>query len=324
MFSSHFDLKWLRWAIPIFVILVALPFLAPPFYVYTMATILNLGLLAMSLNLVLGYGGMYQFHHAVFYGFGAYTVALVLSKTSLPMWVAFLAGPTFAAALSLVMGLLCVRLSKLYFGMFQISLGSLVWAVAFRWKSLTGGDDGIQGIPLPQALSSIFGSYYFVLIISALCIISMAMIVSSPFGSILKTIRDNPNRSMAIGVNVKRHQLVSLVIAGFYAGIAGALFVVLEGSVFPALMFWTLSLEALIMCLLGGFFTFMGPMLGAGVIVALRTFVGSYTEYWTMVESIIFLLVIFFLPQGVLGYITDRFANVSRKNQSGGAAHVKS
>jgi branched-chain amino acid transport system permease protein len=145
----------------------------------------------------------------------------------------------------------------------------------------------------------------------------MAMIVGSPFGSILKTIRDNPNRSMAIGVHVKRHQLVSLVIAGFFAGIAGALFVVVEGSVFPALMFWTLSLEALIMCLLGGFFTFMGPMLGAGVIVAVRTFVGSYTEYWTLVESIIFLLVIFFLPQGVLGYIADRFTNMSKKNQSG-------
>jgi branched-chain amino acid transport system permease protein len=323
MFSSRYDLKWLRWALPALAILVVLPFLAPRFYVYTMATMLYLGLLAMSLNLVLGYGGIYQFHHAVFYGFGAYAVALLLSKTSLPLWAAFLAGPIFAAALSLVMGLLCVRLSKLYFGMFQISLGSLVWAVAFRWKSLTGGDDGIQGIPLPQALSSITGSYYFVLIVSALCIVSMAMIVSSPFGSILKTIRDNPNRSMAIGVNVKRHQVVSLVIAGFYAGIAGMLFVVVEGSVFPALMFWTLSLEALIMCLLGGFFTFMGPMLGAGVIVALRTFVGSYTEYWTLVESIIFLLVIFFLPQGVLGYITDKLSAAGRKNQNRGAAHVK-
>jgi branched-chain amino acid transport system permease protein len=318
MFSSRFDLKWVRWALPIFVILVALPFLVPQFYVYTMATILILGLLAMSLNLVLGYGGLYQFHHAVFYGFGAYTVALVLSKTSLPMWVAFLSGPVFAVALSVVMGLLCVRLSKLYFGMFQISLGSLVWAIAFRWKSLTGGDDGIHGIPLPQALSSIVGSYYFVLIISVLCIISMAMIVSSPFGSILKTIRDNPDRSMAIGVNVKSHQLVSLVIAGFYAGIAGALFVTLEGSVFPALMFWTLSLEVLIMCLLGGLFTFMGPMLGAGIIVALRTFVGSYTEYWTMVESIIFLLVIFFLPQGVLGYMAAQFARLRRRDQTEG------
>jgi branched-chain amino acid transport system permease protein len=318
MFPFRFDLKWVRWATPLLVALIGLPLWVPQFYVYTMATMLNLGLLAMSLNLVLGYGGLYQFHHAVFYGFGAYTVALVLSKTSLPIWVAFLSAPVFAVALSLVMGLLCVRLSKLYFGMFQICLGSLVWAIAFRWKSLTGGDDGIHGIPLPQALSSIVGSYYFVLIICVLCVISMAMIVSSPFGSILKTIRDNPDRSMAIGVNVKRHLLVSLGIAGFYAGVAGALFVTLEGSVFPNLMFWTLSLEVLIMCLLGGLFTFMGPMLGAGIIVALRTFVGSYTEYWTMVESIVFLLVIFFLPQGVLGYMADKFSRLTRRKQPEG------
>ena len=98
-----------------------------------------------------------------------------------------------------------------------------------------------------------------------------------------------------------------MVIAGFYGGIAGVLFVVMEGSVFPDLMFWSLSLEILIMCLLGGMFTFMGPILGAGVIVVLRTFLGAYTEYWTLVQAIIFLLVIFFLPQGILGYLQEKF-----------------
>jgi len=303
-----------RSAVLIVVCLLLLPLVGSGFYVYTVATILNLGLLAMSLNLVVGYGGIYQFHHAVFYGFGAYSVALLLSKTSLPTWVAFLAGPLFSAALSLIMGALCVRLSKLYFAMFQISLGSLVWAVAFRWKSLTGGDDGLHGILLPQILSTVSGSYYFVLIVCIICVTSMAVIVRSPFGSILKSIRDNPERSLAIGVNVSNHRLVSLVIAGAYAGVAGTLFVVLEGSVFPALMFWTLSLEVLIMCLLGGMFTFMGPMVGAALAVMLRTFVGAYTEYWTMIEAVIFLLVIFFLPQGVLGFVKEKIEGLAAKN----------
>jgi branched-chain amino acid transport system permease protein len=308
------DLKPAFWISAGGLVLAALHFILPLFYVYTIAVTLILGLLAMSLNLALGYGGIFQFHHAVFYGLSAYGAALVLSKTSLPIWVAFLGGPLLAAFVSLVMGLLCVRLSKLYFGMFQISLGSLLWAIAFRWNSLTGGDDGMHGIPLPTIFSSITGAYFFVLIIVVLSVVSMGMIVQSPFGTILKTIRDNPERSSAIGVSVRSHQLVALIIAGFYAAIAGVLFVVLEGSVFPDLMFWSLSLEVLIMCLLGGMFTFMGPMVGAVIIVILRTLVGAFTEYWTLIEAIIFMLVIFFLPQGVLGYLQEKFKAMGAKN----------
>ena len=135
----------------------------------------------------------------------------------------------------------------------------------------------------------------------------MYLIVNSPFGRVFQAIRDNPGRSEAIGVNVKRHQLLGLAIAGFFGGVAGALFVNVEGSVFPELMFWTLSLEILIMCLLGGWFTFMGPMLGAAIMVLLRTFVGIYTEYWTMILGIILMLLIFFLPEGVVGYFLARF-----------------
>jgi branched-chain amino acid transport system permease protein len=212
-----------------------------------------------------------------------------------------------AAVLSLVMGVICVRLSKLYFGMLQLSLGSLVWAVVFKWYSFTGGDDGIHGIPMPSLISSIVGSYYFTLIVSVICLFVMYLIINSPFGRVFQAIRDNPERSEAIGVNVKLHQLVGLVIAGFFGGIAGVLFVTVEGSVFPDLMFWTLSLEILIMCLLGGWFTFLGPMLGAAIIVTLRTIVGVYTGYWTMVLAVVLMVLIFFLPQGVLGWFQERF-----------------
>jgi branched-chain amino acid transport system permease protein len=291
----------------IVVLLAVAPVFLARFYVYLLALILVTGLLATSLNMVLGFGGMYQFHHAVFYGIGAYAFALMLSKTTLSPVFAFVAAPVAAAILSLIMGLICVRLSKLYFGMLQLSLGSLVWAVVFRWYSFTGGDDGIHGVPMPAFISSITSSYYFTLIVAGICLCAMYLIINSPFGRVFQAIRDNPERSEAIGVNVRLHQLVGLVIAGFFGGIAGMLFVTVEGSVFPDLMFWTLSLEILIMCLLGGWFTFLGPMLGAAIIVTLRTIVGVYTGYWTMVLAIVLMVLIFFLPQGVLGYLQARF-----------------
>ena len=257
--------KSLALCVLIILVLIFFPALFSRFYIYLSALILVTGLLATSLNMVLGYGGLYQFHHAVFYGAGAYAFAITITKSGLPPMLAFIAGPLVSAGLGLLMGLICIRLSKLYFGMLQIALGSLVWAIVFRWYSFTGGDDGIHGIPLPSGISSTGGSYYLTLGVTIGCLVLMFLIVNSPFGRISQAIRDNPERCEAIGVNVKRHQLMGLVIAAFFAGVAGVLFVAVEGSVFPDLMFWTLSLEILIMCLLGGWFTFLGPMLGAAI-----------------------------------------------------------
>ena len=295
------------WWIVALVVLCLVPLVLPRFYVYLLSIILLYGLLAMSNNFPLGFGGIYQLHHAVFYGIGAYGTALVITKSGLSPWLAFLIGPLVAAALSLVMGLICIRLSKLYFGMLQISLGSLVWAIVYRWYSFTGGDDGIHGISVPDIISSYQGAYYFTLIVTGVSLYVLYRILKSPYGSALQGIRDNPVRSSMIGVNVKRHQLLALIIAGFFAGVAGTLFVVVDNTVFPDMMFWTLSMEVVIMCLLGGWLTFLGPMLGAAMIVLIRTFVSTYTVYWALVLGIIFMLVIFFLPNGVLGWIVGLF-----------------
>ena len=295
------------WWIVALVVLCLVPLVLPRFYVYLLSIILLYGLLAMSNNFPLGFGGIYQLHHAVFYGIGAYGTALVITKSGLSPWLAFLIGPLVAAALSLVMGLICIRLSKLYFGMLQISLGSLVWAIVYRWYSFTGGDDGIHGISVPDIIASYQGAYYFTLIVTGVSLYVLYRILKSPYGSALQGIRDNPVRSSMIGVNVKRHQLLALIIAGFFAGVAGTLFVVVDNTVFPDMMFWTLSMEVVIMCLLGGWLTFLGPMLGAAMIVLIRTFVSTYTVYWALVLGIIFMLVIFFLPNGVLGWIVGLF-----------------
>jgi branched-chain amino acid transport system permease protein len=307
LFKEILHSKWFGPLILIFLILFILPSFIPRFYTYILALIYVTSLLAMSLNLVVGHGGMFQFHHGVFYGVGAYTIALMLKKTSLPMWTGFVAGPIAAALIGLIIGWFCVRLTRLYFGMLQISLGSLIWVIAFRWYRFTGGDDGIPGIQMPPLLSSLSSSYYFIFVILVICLILMYLILKSPFGNTLQAIRDNPQRCEAIGINVRRHQLIAIVIATLFAGIAGVLFVVLERSVFTDLLFWTLSLQIFIMILLGGWFTFAGPILGAAIIVALRTFVGKYTDYWTLILGGLLILVIFFLPEGVMGYFQGLF-----------------
>ena len=319
MFRDIFSLKSLVLPVAIFVVLLILPSIIPRFYTYILAVIFVTALLAMSLNMVVGHGGLFQFHHGAFYGVGAYTVALMATKTSLPIWVGFIAGPIMAALAGLIIGLFCVRLTRLYFGMLQISLGSLLWAIVFRWYSLTSGDDGIHGIPMPPIISSQNGAYYFILILLTICLIVLYLIFKSPFGVTLQAIRDNPERCEAIGINVRRHQLIGIVIATFFAGIAGVLFVVLEGSVFPDLLFWVYSLEIFIMCLLGGWFTFAGPIFGAAIMVSLRTFASIYTEYWTLILGVILILLIFFLPEGVWGYIQEKFSRQTKETIEGGS-----
>ncbi|MFO7707008.1 MAG: branched-chain amino acid ABC transporter permease [Desulfobacterales bacterium] len=291
----------LWWSAALLAVLVLVPLWGGRFTIYILAVIFVTALLAMSLNLLVGHGGIYQFHHAAFYGVGAYTAGLIAAKTSWPVWIGFCAGPFMAAAAGWVIGLFCVRLNKLYFGMLQISLGSLIWIVALRWYSLTAGDDGIHGIRMPEVLSGSVNIYYFLLTVVTGCLLIMFLIYKSPFGVTLRAIRDNPQRCEAVGINVRQHQLLAIIIATFFAGVAGVLFVVLEGSIFPDMLFWVLSLEILIMCLLGGWFTFFGPVVGAAAMVTLRTFVGSVTEYWTMILGIVLILLIFFLPEGIMG-----------------------
>ena len=307
------------WSIAVIIIvLLVLPSVIPRFYTYLLAVIFVTALLAMSLNMVVGHGGLFQFHHGAFYGVGAYTFALIITKTSLPAWVGFVAGPVCAAFTGMIIGMFCVRLTRLYFGMLQISLGSLLWAIAFRWYSLTGGDDGIHGIVMPSFISSLNNAYYFILILTIISLIIMYLIFKSPFGTTLQAIRDNPERCEAIGINVRRHQLIAIIIATFFAGIAGVLFVVVEGSVFPDLLFWVFSLEIFIMCLLGGWFTFAGPIIGAAVVISLRTFAGIYTEYWTLILGVMLILLIFFLPEGLWGYLLEKFGSQPEEISKGG------
>ncbi|MGC7872992.1 branched-chain amino acid ABC transporter permease [Desulfosporosinus sp. SYSU MS00001] len=297
-------------------ILLIVPTLIPPYYSYLLATIFTTALLATSLNLVLGYGGLLHLHHGVFYGIGAYTVAIILTKTSWPFALAVILGPILSAALAFVIGWFCVRLRGLYFGMLTLALGQLVWAIVYRWNALTNGDNGIHAIPVPDFLTSISSVYYTTLLVLLVSLLILSKITKSPFGLTLLAARDNPVRSESLGINVKQHRLIAFVIAGFFAGVAGVLFVLLERSVAPSLLFWNKSAEILIMCLMGGLTVFLGPTLGAAILVLLSMIVGLYTEYWLLVLGLLLLILVLFLPQGILGYISEKIKG--RRQRGGG------
>lgn len=302
----------------ILAVLLVLPLVLPRYYVYLLSSIFVTALLATSLNFVLGFGGLLQLHHAVFFGIGAYTFSIIVEKAHLHFAVAVLIAPLVAALMAVVIGWFCVRLRGLYFGMLTLALGQLVWAVIFRWSSLTGGDDGLHGIAVPAALSSLKAGYYLTLVALTICLAVLYVILKSPFGLSLVAARDNPVRSESVGINIKRHRLAAFVIAGFFAGIAGVLFVLVEKSVSPSMLFWGKSAEIMIMCLLGGLTTFFGPTLGAGVIVFLSMKVGAYTEYWLLVLGIILLVLVLALPQGLLGFLQEKYLGrvVERKGLS--------
>lgn len=291
-------------------VLVALPFVlenASQYYVYLVIKVMIWALFAMSFNLVLGYGGMMSFGHAAFFGAGAYACGLILVKTSCPTVVAFLAAPVVASIIGLVIGYFSVRIKgTFYFATLTLALSQLLYILVYKWRSFTFGDDGIQGIPVPDLISTLdtyVRFYFFALIVTLPCIYALWRITRSPFGLMLLTIRENPERSSFIGVNVNKYRLVAFIISAGYSGVAGALFTLLETSLSPDLLTWTASGEVIIMGLLGGMHLFPGPALGAAIIVLLNSFLSSYTQHWGMCLGIILVVIVLFFPEGVGGLI---------------------
>lgn len=279
------------------------------YHLYIASKIIVWSLFAVSFNLVLGYGGMMSFGHAAFYGLGAYSCALLMVKGSWPMPLAFIAAPMIAALAGLFIGYFSVRIMGMfYFAVLTLSFSQLFYIVVFKWRSLTLGDDGIQGITVPSLISTLdtyLNYYYFALVVSAVCVYVLWKITQSPFGLILRSARDNPERASFIGVNLRRYRLIAFTISAFFSGVAGAMFVLLETSVSPDVLKWSVSGEVLLMGLLGGMHVFPGPIVGAAIMVLLNSFVSSFTEYWGLFIGVILVLIVLFFPQGIVGVAYD-------------------
>ena len=287
-------------------LLALLPLSESRFYVFLGTDILIMGLFAVSLNLLLGYTGLVSFGQAAYFGVGAYTCALLMKKASIIFPISFVAAAVFGAIAALIIGFFCVQLTKIYFAMLTLAFSQIVWAIAFKWNSLTGGDTGLIGVNFPAYLDSPTRFYYFTLGVVVLSLYLLRRVVNSPFGRILTTIRENPERTVFIGINVKFFQLISFMISGFFAGIAGALFGIFNHSIFPDFIFWPQSAEVLIMSLLGGIYNFFGPLVGAAVLLYLRMQVTSFTQYWPLILGTILALILFFFPGGIVGFLKSQ------------------
>lgn len=287
--------------------LLFMPLIIHGYWLHLVMEIMILGFFAISLNLVMGYGGMISFGHAGFYGIGLYITAGLLKHSLLPLPLVLLIASLCGAVCGFIVGFLCVRLRAFYFAILTLAFGQLIWAVIFKWYTVTGGEDGIIGVPLPGFLSNETALYFFILIVCAFCIGVIYWIVNTSFGQVLAATRENSERTECIGINCNRHRLVAFVISTFFAGLAGGLYCLLSRSAFPDLVEWGKSGEVLLSCVLGGMYNFFGPFIGAVLMILLESLVTSFfTDRWPLVLGTIFVVVALAVPQGITGYLHEK------------------
>jgi len=282
------------------VVMLVMPNVIPVFYVHVLVESLCLSILAMSFNFLFGYMGMLSFGQAAFYGVGAYTVSMLLTKTEVPFGVSIIAGIVLTAAIGAIVGAFCVRMRGIYFGLLTMGFGQLLYVLCMRAYSFTGGDDGIQGVFPPAAVHGPHAYYYLVLAIFAAAAVIYWYIVHSPFGHTMKSIRENSLRMQFLGINLYKYYLIAFIIAAAFAGLGGALWAPFNRSVHPSMMDWSVSGQAVIMGILGGPLSFWGPMLGAFIFTFIHAFVTGFTTYWMWILGLILLLVVLFLPGGII------------------------
>jgi branched-chain amino acid transport system permease protein len=287
--------------------LAVAPLVLPPFFLQLLTEIAIVGLFATAFNLLMGFGGMVSFGHAAYFALGAYAPALLVKRLGLPMLLALPAAPVVAAAGALLFGFFIVRLSHTYFAMLSLAFAQIVFTVIFKWKALTGGDDGLLDVWPPAWLKSPATFYYFTLVVVGVSVLALRAVVDSPFGYALRSVRENPRRARFIGIDVRRHQLVAFVISGAFSGLAGGLFAFYNGSVFPDFAYFTKSFEPLVVALLGGVQSFFGPLAGAFGFKILEWLVSrQWPVYWPLFLGSIVVVVIVLLPSGFVGLVGGR------------------
>ena len=248
-------------------------------------------------------GGLASFGHAAYFGLGAYGVALLAKMAGLPMILCLLLGPLLGCLGAAVFGFFAVQLSGVYFAMLTLAFAQIVWSIAFQWVEVTGGDNGILGVWPEKWAASPSHFYWLSLGIAALAVAALRIIAFSPFGFALRATRDSPLRSEAVGIDGKRVQWTALVVAGTVAGVAGALFAFLKGSVFPDTLGISLSVDALVMVLLGGIETVSGAVTGAIVYKALSIWLVSQTDWSKLVLGAFIVLIVVAFPKGIVGIL---------------------
>jgi len=300
-------------SVSIIVFFAVLPFLVP--YKALATQVLVYGLFALGFNLLYGYTGLLSFGHAAYFGLGAYGAGITLAKLGWPsVWLAVGVGVVAAGVGGLIVGFFALRRRGIYFAMLTLAFAQLLYFIAFHLEDLTGGDDGLRGIPKLSVglfgwrlnLDNPVNFHYFALAWVGLAVFALQRILGSPFGAILAAIRENTDRAQACGFDTLRIKQLSFVFSAVFTGLAGALDALRITVVPVEALYWTTSGQAVIMTLLGGAGTFFGPFVGAGTYLVLQDRLSLFIESWPLVIGLIFMAFVLFLPKGIWGTLVDR------------------
>jgi branched-chain amino acid transport system permease protein len=318
-------LRLASWAVPIAALLGVLPWVIDPYQTILLAYGLVMAIAVLGFNLLLGYTGLLSFGHSAYFGVGAYAVAFMVKYLHVQSMELFLLGAVVASSLvTVVFGYVCVRYTRIFFSILTLALSQVLWSLAFKFFWVTGGTDGLR-VPTPKLLGVVHaegedkirflthGYYYYVLVVFALCVAVMWLVVHSPFGKALQAIRDNETRAQFVGIRIRAYRLVAFLLSGVFTGIAGALWVPLNGLTTPDILYWPFSGEIVFMAVLGGFRNFTGPIVGAVVFNYLKTSAVGFTVYWQALLGVVLVVLVMVLPTGIVGTAQLLWARARRR-----------
>lgn len=276
------------------------------------------GIFASSLNILVGYGGMVSFGHAMFFGSGAYAFGLLMQKTPVSIPVAILGAIAFSGVLGLLIGAICVRLKEIYFSFLTLAFQMLIHSVILTWTSLTGGDQGLMGgIPRPPFLGINLSDhttlYWFSCVLGVLCLLLMRIILQSPFGATLRMVRDSAERAAFLGIDVWRIKLYAFVLASCMASVGGVLMALFVSGAFPDFGYWTMSGDAIFMIMMGGLHVFIGPVVGAGLLLLFNDIITRTTEYHGLALGLVVLLFALGFKRGITDFSLELLQKIYRK-----------
>lgn len=312
------NIDWQFWIlVPV---LVALPFLTP--YQAIATNILLYAMFAMGFNILLGYTGQLSFGHASFYGLGAYGTGLLIVKTHWPLWAALLGGVITALLGAIIIGYLSLLRSDVYFSLLTLAFSQILYFLAFQLRDLTGGDDGLRGIPVYHPLSIDLGDplhmYYFAFVFFLVMAYLARRILRAPLGKAMLAVKENEDRAIACGFNTQRIKLISFIISGIYGGLAGSLFCINQRFAGVGLLDFMVNGEVIFVCIVGGVGTFLGPIVGSAAYLLLHDYIQVIMQRWELVVGLVLIFFILFFNQGIMGFVENRVAAYREKRAAAG------
>ncbi|MBI4636216.1 MAG: branched-chain amino acid ABC transporter permease [Candidatus Rokubacteria bacterium] len=306
------------------VVLLVIPYVIPSYQTILLSYGLIMAIAALGFNLLLGYTGLLSFGHSAYFGVGAYAVAFLVKYGGVASMELFLLGGVLATVVvTAVFGFVCVRYTRIFFSNLTLALSQVLWSLALKFFWVTGGTDGLR-VPTPSLLGGLapvgggkvefltYRYYYYVLVVFLACVALMWVIVNSPFGKALQAIRDNETRAEFVGVQVRTYRWFAFMVSGVFTGLAGVLWVPLNGLTTPDIVYWPFSGKIVFMAVLGGFRTFYGPIIGAVVFNYLESYAVGFTVYWQLLLGAVLVVLVLALPSGIVGTVSRLGSRLGR------------